>query len=124
MAKSKELHEKDIVAIIKKLKICRISHIFGHYVEIKRAQFYNLELDESDIIKEALLNNRSKGAGYLLNKWMNSDNPTLQLAAMRLICEPEEHRLLNQQYIEQSGSTGVIIKVDNTTKDIIDELTK
>ena len=100
MAKTKEQHEKDIVEVIKAKKICRISHIFGFYTDIKSSQFYNLKLEKSDNIKEAIHQNRAKGTGYLLNKWISSDNATLQIAAYRLICTPEERQLLNQQYIE------------------------
>jgi hypothetical protein len=100
MAKTKEQHEKDIVEVIKEKKICRISHIFGFYTDIKSSQFYNLKLEKSDNIKEAIHQNRAKGTGYLLNKWISSDNATLQIAAYRLICTPEERQMLNQQYIE------------------------
>jgi len=100
MAKTKDQHEKDIVEVIKEKKICRISHIFGFYTDIKSSQFYNLKLEESDKIKEAIHQNRAKGTGYLLNKWISSDNATLQIAAYRLICTPEERQMLNQQYIE------------------------
>lgn len=100
MAKTKEQHEKDIVEVIKEKKICRISHIFGFYTDIKSSQFYNLKLEKSDNIKEAIHQNRAKGTGYLLNKWISSDNATLQIAAYKLICTPEERQLLNQQYIE------------------------
>ena len=34
----------------------------------------------------------------MLSKWLTSQNATLQLAAMRMICDPEEHRSLNQNY--------------------------
>ena len=100
MAKTKDQHEKDIVEVIKANKICRISHIFGFYTDIKSSQFYNLKLEKSDNIKEAIHQNRAKGTGYLLNKWISSDNATLQIAAYRLICTPEERQMLNQQYIE------------------------
>ena len=100
MAKTKDQHEKDIVEVIKEKKICRISHIFGFYTDIKSSQFYNLKLEKSDNIKEAIHQNRAKGTGYLLNKWISSDNATLQIAAYRLICTPEERQMLNQQYIE------------------------
>ena len=100
MAKTKDQHEKDIVEVIKANKICRISHLFGFYTDIKSSQFYNLKLEKSDKIKEAIHQNRAKGTGDMLNKWISSDNATLQIAAYRLICTPEEHQLLNQQYIE------------------------
>ena len=34
----------------------------------------------------------------MLSKWIGSSNATLQLAAMRMICDTEEHRSLNQNY--------------------------
>jgi len=100
MAKSKRKHEKDIIEVIRKNKICRIQHIFGHYDELRSSQFYNLGLEKSESIKEELNKNCSKGANCLLDKWMASENATLQIAAMRLICTPEERRLLNQNYID------------------------
>lgn len=102
MAKSTKQHEKDIVALIKEKKIMRVTHIFPFYAHLKRAQFYNLGLDKSEDIKEALETNRTAGVDYLLKKWMESDNPTLQIAAMRLICDSEEHQKLNQQYIDHT----------------------
>lgn len=69
-------------------------------------------MDKSDKIKEALENNRVQGVDYLLKKWMESDNATLQVAAMRLICSSEEHRLLNQNYIDHtSGGDKIAINL-------------
>ena len=112
--KSKAKHESDIVQVIIKNKICTIQHIFGAYTDLKSSQFYNLELEKSETIKEAIAQNKSKGCNYLLNKWISSENPTLQIAAYRLICTPEEHQKLNQQYIDHT--TGGEKIVWNETK--------
>ena len=100
--KSKAQHEKDIVEIIKKNKVCVIQHIFGYYTDLKSSQFYNLELEKSESIKEAIASNKAKGCIVLLNKMINSDNATLNLAAYRLICTPEERQNLNQSYIDHT----------------------
>jgi len=36
----------------------------------------------------------------MLAKWVKSENPTLQIAAMRLLSDNDERQALNQQYIE------------------------
>ena len=101
----KEEHERRIIEIITKNKLCRNAHIFGFYTEIGEAHFYDLGLNRSEAIKEALSANRSKASGYLLSKWIASDNATLQIAAMRLVCSEEERQALSQAYIEQKTTT-------------------
>ena len=70
MAKSKELHEKDIIDVIKKHKVTNISHIFVFYTDCNRATFYNLDLDKLDSIKEAIKTNRAKASSFMLSKWI------------------------------------------------------
>ena len=98
--KKKEIYEAEIIEVIKKHKICRISHIFSFYTKLRSSQFYNLGLDKSDELREAIDNNRTKAKTYMLHKWITGDNATLQVAAYRLLADSDEHRLLNQQYIE------------------------
>lgn len=106
MGKTKNQHEKDIVEIIKEKNVMYIQHIFGHYPDLASSQFYNLKLEESERIKEAIAKNKSKATGYLINKWIGSDNPTLQIAAYRLTCTDEERQKLNQNYLELTGKDG------------------
>ena len=91
-------HEKGILEAIQKHPIFCFNDIFVYYKGCCRATAYNHNLDKLDSIKEAIYMNRRKGVVSLLTKWLNSDNATLQLAAMRLICDPDEHRALNQNY--------------------------
>jgi len=91
-------HEKGILEAIQKYPIFSFKDIFIHYKACTRTTAYNHNLNKLDSIKEAIYMNRRKSVVSLLTKWLNSDNATLQLAAMRLICDPDEHRALNQNY--------------------------
>ena len=91
-------HEKGILEAIQKHPIFCFNDIFVYYQECSRATAYNHNLDKLDSIKEAIYKNRRKGVTSLKAKWLKSENATLQLAAMRLICDADEHRALNQNY--------------------------
>ena len=56
-----------------------------------------------DDIKEALLENRKKAVNYLLNKWIKSENATLQIAAMRMVADDADRQRLNQAYIDHTS---------------------
>lgn len=111
MEKRKQSYIDEMLKLIQEKKIFRFSHCFA-FTSFSSATAYNHELEKVESIKEALTKNRAEGRNYLMQKWMKSDNATLQLALMRLIGSPEEHRLLNQQYIENS------VKVDKPIFDI------
>jgi hypothetical protein len=102
--KTKEQHEKDIIKVIKANKIMRIQHIFPFYPDLKSAQFYNLELEKSESIKEAIALNKSTTVNFLLNKWIDSDNPTLQISAFKVVCDEEERKKLSLQYVESENN--------------------
>ena len=104
MAKKYEQYEREITSAIKKYKIMFISHIFGYYTELGRSQFYNIGLDKSDKINEAIQQNRSKASGYLVNKWIASDISTLQIAGYKLICTEEERLALSQEYVRMDAN--------------------
>ena len=91
-------HEKGILEAIQKHPIFCFNDIFVYYTACVRSTAYEHNLDKSDNIKEAIYKNRRKGVTSLKAKWLKSENATLQLAAMRLICDADEHRALNQNY--------------------------
>ena len=91
-------HEKGILEAIEKYPIFSFNDIFVHYKACCRSTAYNHGLDKLDSIKEAIYMNRRKGVSSLKAQWLKSKNATLQLAVMRMICDPEEHRSLNQNY--------------------------
>ena len=104
MGKTKEQHEKEILDVIIKHKIMKIQHIFQHYTDLASAQFYNLELEKSESIKEAIQTNKSKAVSYMLNKWVGSDNATLQISAFKVLCEDEDRKKLSMQFVESENS--------------------
>lgn len=123
--KPREEHEREILNIIKEKKVMFISHIFGYYTDISRQYFYELGLDKSDSIKEAIRHNRAMARGHMINSWIGSDNPTLQIAAYRLCCDDEDEmkKLAQKQVDVTSGQKALEIVVkDKQEADKIAEL--
>lgn len=108
-------HENGILEAIQKYPIFSFNDIFVYYKGCCRATAYNHNLDKLDSIKEAIYMNRRKGVTSLKAKWLNSDNATLQLAVMRMICDPEEHKTLNQNYTDITTG-GVALNIDPFAK--------
>jgi len=94
-------YEEELLNVIKSKKIAFFDHCFG-FTSFSRATAYNHSLDKLDSIKDAINQNRVTAKNYMLNKWIASDNATLQISAMRLLSDPEEHKKLNQTYIDQT----------------------
>ena len=103
MGKSKEQHESDILEVIEKNKVMKIQHIFSHYLDLKSSQFYNLELEKSESIKEAINLNKTKAVSYMINKWIASENPTLQISAFKVLCDEDERKKLSMQFVESEN---------------------
>lgn len=90
-----EQHEAAIVAVIQKFKIRWVIDIFEHYRYLRHSQFYNLGLDKSELIKNALMENIESRKASMRDRWADPDaNPTLQLAAYKLMATPEERDAL------------------------------
>ena len=107
-------HEAGIIDTIKNNPIFSFNDIFVYYKACSRATAYNHGLDKLDSIKEEIYSNRRKGVVSLKSKWLKSDNATLQLAAMRMICDPEEHKALNQNYTDlTSDNKALNIPISN-----------
>lgn len=92
----------ELLDVIKKNKIAFIDHAFA-YTTFSRASAYNKNLDKLDDIRTAINKNRVKAKNYMINKWIASSNPTLQIAAFRLMSDTEEHKKLNQSYVDHTS---------------------
>ncbi len=101
LTEKQKAYEKELLKIIEERKIMFLNHAFA-YTSFSAATAYNHDLEKLDTIKRALAKNRTSGVTYMLNKWISSDNATLQIAAMRIISDEDLRRSLNQQYIEQT----------------------
>lgn len=121
MRTKKAQHEKNIIEIIRKNKVMFISHIFGYYGQISRQYFYQIGLDKSDEIKKAIADNRAKATGFMINKWIASDNPTLQVCAYKILCSDDERKRLSKDYVEVTGKNGKDL-VPKIEVEIIDKL--
>ena len=106
--KTADLEEKSIFVIQEK-KLVFIDDIVS-YLPCNRATFYNHKLDKIDTIKGALEFNKTEIKTGLRKKWLSSDNATLQIALMRLVCTDEERRKLAINYNEIT-SEGIAINV-------------
>lgn len=105
MSKTLETYETQIISVIKGKKLCRIKQIFGFYTGLSSSQFYELGLNKNENIISELEYNRTKTTTSMLLKWTDSDNPTLQVAAMKLLADDEDRQKLAQAYVEQKTTT-------------------
>ena len=104
-------YEKLMINAIQKYNWNRWSHIDWDVLGFSRATAYNHELDKLDTIKGHFDQIRSKNVNNMLQNWINSDNPTLQIAAMRIVADPEDRQRLNQNYLEMSGNVNTTIAI-------------
>jgi hypothetical protein len=111
--------QKEINKIFEKAKqvIAKHNLIFIEeivsYLPISKATFYDyypLESDELNELKTLLEDNSVSIKSGLRNKWYESENPTLQIALYRLTSRDDEHKKLNQSYIDHTSKNE---KIDN-----------
>lgn len=122
MTEKQKEYEAELLKVIKEKKIAVLCHAFG-FTSFCSATAYNHDIEKLESIKNAINENKARAKTYMLMKWVESDNATLQVAAYRLLSTPEEHRLLNQQYTDHTTkgekinivSLGSGIKPDETT---------
>jgi len=100
--KEREQMVEEIIEIVNRKKIKRFSHVFNTFTKISLRTAYNYGFHELHEIKDAIEKQREKAKQYLLDSWITSDNPTLNISAMRLLADSDEHRKLNQNYIDHT----------------------
>lgn len=109
-------YEAELLKVIKEKKIAFFDHCFG-FTSFSRTTAYDYKLNDSDAIKAAIATNRATAKNYMLNKWIASDNATLQISAMRLLSDSEEHQKLNQSYIDHTTKGEKITKIERVIVD-------
>ena len=80
-------------------------------------EYFKPDGEEHTELREMLEANKIRTKSSIRAKLFKSSKAAELLALYRLICTPEEHRLLNQQYVENKfdGSSGMTINfVDNS----------
>lgn len=100
----KEEIKKTAIEAIKKHNLFFISDIVA-YVPCSTSTFYLYfpeGSEESETFKELLEQNRIRTKSAIRAKLFQSNKAGELLALYRLICTPDERRMLNQQYIEMN----------------------
>lgn len=67
-------------------------------------RFFPVDCNEYNILRELLETNKIRVKSSIRAKLYKSDKAAELLALYRLVATPEEHRLLNQQYIENKNT--------------------
>jgi len=121
MAYDKQKVFKDVIKAIKENKLKHFDYIEA-YVEPSKPTLYEFfppESNEFNTIKRELELNKISAKTKMRNKWEESENPTLQIAAFKLMATDEEQKALstNWQNTEHSGE----IKTNPTTFKVIIE---
>ena len=78
-------------------------------------EYFRPDEKEHTELREMLEANKIRTKSSIRAKLFKSSKAAELLALYRLICTPEEHRLLNQQYIENKieGGSGMTINFTN-----------
>jgi len=97
MAYDRNELEATAIAAIKKNKLFFIQDVIA-YLPCTSSTFYHLGLEKSESIKEALLEIKTNIKVSMRSKWYLSEQPTLQLALMKLISSEEELRKLSMSH--------------------------
>jgi hypothetical protein len=99
----KELEKKALIAI-EKHKLMFLEHIIA-FLPCSKPTFYDLKLNESNAIKKAVEEMRISKKTKMLSNWIDSETPSLQIAAMKMISEEHEAHRLNgtRQEIKHDG---------------------
>lgn len=93
--------EKDCLEAIKKNNITFLDEIFT-FVDIQPSEFFEYELQDSTLIKDAIEINRAKLKRELRFKWFESTNATLNAALYKLVCTEEEKRALSSSAVSKN----------------------
>ena len=97
MAYDRNELEATAIAAIKKNKLFFIQDVIA-YLPCTSSTFYHLGLEKSESITEALLEIKTNIKVSMRSKWYLSEQPTLQLALMKLISSEEELRKLSMSH--------------------------
>lgn len=97
MAYDRDELERLAVDAVKQHKLFFIQDVIA-YLPCTSSTFYHQQLEKSEKIKEALTEVKTNLKVSMRSKWYRSENPTLQLALMKLLSNDEELRKLSMQH--------------------------
>ncbi len=85
--------------LIKKHKIKKQNHLIA-FLPISEATFYSWKMEEIEAVKRALRDSCRVRVCNIVNDWLDSDNPTLQIAGFKQICDDDERKKLSTNYTD------------------------
>lgn len=92
------------IAIVQERKLFFVEDLVV-YLPCSKPTFYQHfppESNELNAIKEELEKNRVAIKMAMRKKWYDSDNATLQVALMKLICTDDERKALSPSYVDKT----------------------
>ena len=97
------------------------------FLPISKKTFYEyfpVESDESNELKELLNQNKTELKVSMRSKWYKSNAPALQMALMKLIATPEELKKLSMHYQESDTNLNFNTNIDTSklSDDTLDDL--
>lgn len=100
-SKTRQQHKDGILEVIRDPNtfIDCYSAIFVYYVDIGPRQGERLKLNSDEDILEAIRQKRRSMRSGLLQRMMLSENPTSQVAALKIVGSDEDRAALSQQNI-------------------------
>ena len=123
MAYNKELIYEEVIKAIKDNKLKHFDYIEGFVEPCTKTlyEIFPMGGDESHAIKRELSLNKINSKTKMVNKWEESDNATLQIAAYKLIASDEERQALstNYQKTEHSGEVKTTSLSDLPTDELL-----
>ena len=95
------------------------------FLPISKPTFYDFfkpDSNEFNDIKDLLEKNRVEVKSAMRSKWFKSENPTLQVSLMKLICTDDERKKLSMTHsviedVTPQAPKKIIIKVNRRTDD-------
>ena len=107
MAYDKQEIFKKAKEVTVKNKLFFIEDIVSFLPIVKKTfyEYFPLESNESNELKELLDQNKTELKVSMRSKWYKSNAPALQMALMKLICTDEERKKLAMTYTEAEVKT-------------------
>jgi hypothetical protein len=111
MAYDKAKIEAQIIEVVKSEKITFFTDLEA-FIEPSIAVLYQWEFEKLETIKREIAKNRIESKKKMRRNWEASENPTLQIAAYKLIAEDDELQKLSNKH-EVTGDKGAPIQTVN-----------
>lgn len=103
---NKEAILEECIKVIKEEKLTFFTDLCL-FIEPSLQTLYDWEFEKLETIKSELKKNKLASKKKMRNKWEDSDNATLQIAAYKLIAEKEEIDVLTMNKVVADVNTNV-----------------